>query len=47
MYEHEDTEVKLAPSAPLGLALLITTIMVIVLGLFPSPFIAFARMAIG
>ncbi len=47
MYEGENTEVVLAPSAPLGLALLITTIMVIVLGIFPSPFIAFARMAIG
>lgn len=47
MYEREDSEVVLAPSAPLGLALLITTIMVIVLGIFPSPFIAFTRMAIG
>ncbi len=47
MHEPEGEPAALATSTPLGLALLITTIMVIVLGVYPSPFLAFARLAIG
>ncbi len=48
MYEPSETaEQALAPSAPLGLALFITAVMVILIGLYPEPFISFARVVTG
>lgn len=43
MYEPGEDRIALSISPPLGLALIITTVMVLFIGIYPSPFIAFAR----
>jgi NADH-quinone oxidoreductase subunit N len=47
MHEPEGEAPQLASSLPLGLALIVATLVVIVIGIYPSPFLAFARMAVG
>ncbi len=48
MYEPEEGVTQdLSTAAPLGLALLITAIMVIAIGIYPEPFVSFARLVVG
>jgi NADH-quinone oxidoreductase subunit N len=47
MYMREPKEsVQLTTSSAIGLALLVTTVAVIFIGIFPSAFVSFARMAV-
>ncbi len=47
MHEPEGEPLTLSLSPAIGLALLITTVMVLIVGIYPSPFLAFARIAAG
>lgn len=47
MHEPEGEPLPLSTSPSLGLALLVTAILVIFIGIYPSPFLAFARIVTG
>ncbi|RMG66818.1 MAG: NADH-quinone oxidoreductase subunit N, partial [Nitrospirae bacterium] len=48
MYEPEEgVGQNLSSAAPLGLALFITALMVIIIGVYPEPFVNFARLVVG
>ncbi len=48
MYEPEEGVTQdISTAAPLGLALLITSLMVIAIGIYPEPFVNFARLVVG